>query len=126
MVLIDSSVWIRFIRDREPTATELQTLLNREEAVGHDLVYGELLIGDCGGRNELLKSYRRMPRVPGIPNEHVVEFVRAYKLHGRGIGWFDAHLLGSALVAHVSFWSTDERLASVAQRFGIAYHPDRA
>ncbi len=46
MVLVDTSVWMRFIANRMPYAAELDRLLERDEAVGHDLVYGELLIGD--------------------------------------------------------------------------------
>jgi hypothetical protein len=49
MVLVDTSVWIRFLAGREPYATELDSLLERDEVAGHELVFGELLIGDKGG-----------------------------------------------------------------------------
>lgn len=124
MILVDSSVWIRFIRGQEPFLSHLRGLLKREEVAGHDFVYGELLIGDRGGRSDLLKSYQQMRQLPGVPHKHVAEFVKAYRLHGVGIGWVDAHLLASALVAHSAFWSADERLAKLAQQFGIAYRPD--
>lgn len=48
MVLVDTSVWIRFLTGREPYATELDSLLERDEVAGHELVFGELLIGDKG------------------------------------------------------------------------------
>lgn len=57
MVLVDTSVWIRFLTNRMPYAAELDRLLERGEAAAHDLVYGELLIGDSGGRTRLLNSY---------------------------------------------------------------------
>jgi predicted nucleic acid-binding protein len=104
-----------------PYAAELDHLLDRDEAAGHDLIYGELLIGDPGGRDRLLKSYGLMHRVSSVPHEEVVEFVRAYKLHGWGIGWIDAHLLASALVANVPLWTADERLARLAIEFGAGY-----
>jgi predicted nucleic acid-binding protein len=53
MVLVDTSVWIRFLAGREPYATELDSLPERDEVAGHDLVFGELLIGDTGGRRKL-------------------------------------------------------------------------
>lgn len=40
MVLVDTSVWIRSLANRAPYAP------------GHALVYGELLIGDRGGRRK--------------------------------------------------------------------------
>lgn len=123
MVLVDTSVWIRFLANRAPYAAELDGLLDRDEAVGHDLIQGELLIGDPGGRSELLKSYQLMHRVSSVPHADVVAFVRAHKLHGRGIGWIDAHLLASALVSNVPLWTADERLARLANELGVGYFP---
>jgi predicted nucleic acid-binding protein len=42
-------------------------------------------------------------------------------MHGRGIGWIDAHLLASALVADASIWTADGHLARLAGELGIAY-----
>jgi predicted nucleic acid-binding protein len=49
MVLVDTSVWIRFLAGREPFASGLDEVLGRDEVVGHEMVFGELLIGDVGG-----------------------------------------------------------------------------
>jgi predicted nucleic acid-binding protein len=121
MVLVDTSVWIRFLSNRSPYAAELDRLLATDEAAGHDLIYGELLIGDAGGRRRFLESYELIERVPAVGHAEVAAFVRSQKLHGTGIGWIDAHLLASALVASTSLWSTDDRLAGLAARFRIAY-----
>lgn len=121
MVLVDTSVWIRFLGNRMPYAAELDRLLEKNEAAGHDLVYGELLIGDAGGRGELLRSYDLIPLLPAISHAEVVTFVRSNQLHGRGIGWTDAHLLAAALVADTFLWTADERLARLASELGIAY-----
>jgi predicted nucleic acid-binding protein len=109
-----------------PYAAELDRLLERGEAAGHDLVYGELLIGDSGGRTRLLDSYNLIRRVPSVGHADVDTFVRSHKLHGRGVGWVDAHLLASALVADTSLWTADERLARLASELGIAHRPRRS
>ena len=109
--LVDTSVRIRFFRDRMPYAAELGRLLVREEAAGHDLVFGELLIGDSGGRSQLLSSYDLIYRVSPVDHADVATFVRSHQLHGKGIGWIDAQLLASALVAGTSLWTADEHLA---------------
>jgi predicted nucleic acid-binding protein len=120
-VLVDTSIWIRFLANRAPYAAEMDVLLSRDDVHGHDVVYGELLIGDRGGREELLANYARMDQAPLVPHEEVVAFVRERRLHGRGIGWIDAHLLASALVGRVKLWTADSPLATVATELGIAY-----
>jgi len=120
-VLVDTSVWIRFLSNRTPYAIELDGLLSRDEVSGHDFVYGELLIGDKGGRTALLANYERMDQAPVVPHCDVIAFVRDRKLHGRGIGWIDVHLLASALVGRLKLWTTDPALATLATELGINY-----
>ena len=122
IVLVDTSVWIRFLSNRAPYAAELDDLLSRDEVSGHHFVYGELLVGDTGGRRHLLADYVQMHQAPVVPHRDVVAFVRDRRLHGRGIGWIDVHLLASALVGHLRLWTTDPRLATVARELSIAYH----
>ncbi len=121
-VLVDTSVWIRFLSNRAPFAAKLDRLLTDDAVVGHEFVYGELLAGDLGGRQTLLSSYERMEQILPVPHSDVVAFVRARKIHGRGIGWIDAHLLASALVAGVPLWTADGPLGAIADELGIAYH----
>jgi predicted nucleic acid-binding protein len=120
-VLVDTSVWLRFLGNRAPYAAELDGLLGRDDVCGHHLVYGELLIGHKGGRNELLANYERMDQAPLVAHAEVVEFVRDRGLNGRGIGWIDAHLLASALVGRLELWTADSPLARVATELGIGY-----
>jgi predicted nucleic acid-binding protein len=121
IVLVDTSVWIRFLSNRAPYATELDGFLSRDEVSGHEFVYGELLIGDRGGRRLLLANYEQMHQAPLVPHGEVVAFVRERRLHGRGVGWIDAHLLASALVGHLKLWTVDPRLAALAKELGISY-----
>ena len=121
IVLVDTSVWISFLSNRAPYGTELGELLSRDEVSGHDFVYGELLIGDKGGRKQVLANYEKMHQAPMVSHAEVVEFVRGRRLHGRGVGWVDAHLLASALVGRLKLWTTDPRLAALAKELGIGY-----
>jgi predicted nucleic acid-binding protein len=120
-VLVDSSVWIRFLLNRLREARELDCLLAENQVMAHQLVYGELLIGDKGGRSRLLKSYSKLHYAPSVPHEEVVRFVTDRRLFGRGVGWVDVHLVASAIVAGVSLWTADPRLEAVAQECGVAH-----
>lgn len=121
MVLVDTSVWIRFLRGLEPYATGLDDLLGRDEVVGHEMVYGELLIGDDGGRTKLLTSYALMHQAQTIPHAEVVQFARERRLLGMGIGWIDAHLLAAAIVGGHELWTADLRFAQTAKKLSVAY-----
>lgn len=121
IVLVDTSVWIRFLSNRPAYTAELDRLLSLGHVSGHDFIYGELLIGDKSGREVLLASYEQMHQAPMVSHSEVVLFVRERWLHGRGIGWIDAHLLASALVGRLKLWTADVPLAAVASELGIAY-----
>jgi predicted nucleic acid-binding protein len=121
MVLVDTSVWIRFLANRAPYANTLDALLGRDEVAGHELVYGELLVGDRAGRVKLLAAYGEMLQASTVPHSEVVAFVRNRALNGRGVGWIDVHLLASAIVGQLGLWTADSRLLAVAKELGVAY-----
>lgn len=121
MVLVDTSVWIRFLANRTPEAQELDRLLSLDEVAGHEFVYGELLVGDRGGRRKLLAAYEQIPQAITVPHREVVDFVRIRGLQGRGAGWVDLHLLASALVEKHSIWTSDSRFANLASELRVAH-----
>jgi predicted nucleic acid-binding protein len=121
MVLVDTSVWIRFLAGREPYG--LEDLLGRDEVVGHEMVFGELLIGDLGGGRQLIEAYPQMRQAATVPNEEVVEFVSMRRLGGRGVGWVDISILASAVVGGFSLWTADPRFAALAAKLRIGCAP---
>jgi hypothetical protein len=107
------------VAGREPFASGLDNLLSQDEVVGHELVFGELLVGDRGGRANLLVGYALMQQSTLVPHEEVTELVRRRDLRGRGVGWIDVHLLASALVDRSSLWTADASLATLARELGV-------
>jgi predicted nucleic acid-binding protein len=124
MVLVDTSVWIRFLVGREPYASGLDDLLGRDDVAGHEMIFGELLLGDVGGaRKDLLDAYSQMHHAVAIPHDEVVEFVRMRRLNGRGVGWVDINILASAVVGGFQVWTADSRFSAIASDLRIAYAP---
>jgi predicted nucleic acid-binding protein len=121
MVLVDTSVWVRFLSKQAPYAAELGTLLSFDEVTGHELVYGELLIGDKGGRRKLLAAYERFHQAATVPHKEVVAFARDRDLHGKGVGWIDVHLLAACIVERLQLWTVDTRFSALAAEFGVGY-----
>jgi predicted nucleic acid-binding protein len=119
VVLVDTSVWIHLLAT--PYASKLERLLAVDEVAGHDLVYGQLLIGDRGGRVKLPTAYERIHQASTVPHSDVVEFVRSRRLHGRGAGWIDIHLLASAVAGRLKLWTAEPRFSTLAAELQVSY-----
>jgi hypothetical protein len=118
MILIDTSVWVRHLREGDPA---LAACLEAGEALGHPLVIGELAMGNLRRRPEVLGSLRALPAAAVASNEEVLDFVERERLYGRGAGFVDAHLLASVrLTPDARLWTLDRRLADLAARIGAA------
>lgn len=121
VVLVDTSVWVRGLRALPGYSVGIAELRRQGRLGGHELVHGELLAGDQGARGAMLSDYERLPWAPRIAHAEVAEFVRLRRLHGRGAGWVDLHLLASVLVRRWQLWTADSLLAGLAEELGIGY-----
>ena len=99
-----------------PYAAELDALLSRDEVSGHELVYGEFVIGTKVGESSCSRTTRRCTRRAPSRRCRIRSFVTV--AFTGGIGWIDAHLLASALVGRLKPWTTDPRLAGIARELG--------
>ena len=117
MILADTSVWIEHLRSGSP---ELGRLLTRGEVLGHPHVTGELACGNLRGRTSLLRLLEDLPRAVVATDDEALHCIDQNHLHGRGLGFFDVHLLASALLTPARLWTLDPALAREARRCGIA------
>lgn len=118
MILVDSSVWIEHFRRAN---ARLSSLLRDHLVLRHPFVIGELACGTLPGRRaEALTYLRQLPGVPVAGHDEVTALVEGRSLMGTGIGWVDAHLLASCLLAHVPIWTLDKPLERQARRLGVS------
>jgi predicted nucleic acid-binding protein len=119
MVLVDTSVWVEHFRKSN---ARLVGLLQQGEVFTHCFVIGELACGNLAQRAQVLTYLAALPQVPVAGHEEVLAFLEAWHLMGRGLGWIDMHLLASAMLAKLPFWTLDKRLRSVVTEFGAQLH----
>ena len=117
MVLVDTSVWIDHLRNDN---RRLAALLQAAQVVVHPFVVGELALGTLRRRAEILGLLSRMPQSPVASHAEVLTFIERRDLLGKGIGYIDALLLASAVLADVLLWTYDKRLQAVAESQAIA------
>ena len=116
MILVDTSVWVEHFRSG---SQRLQNLLLEGAVDCHPFVIGELACGNLRNRRETLNLLDRLPQLAVAEEPEVRHLVETRALHGRGLGWVDAHLLASAMIARGSLWTLDRPLASIATDLGI-------
>ena len=112
MVLIDTSVWIDFLRQGNTT---LEVQLKDNEVATHPLVIGELHIGNINKRNQFLSLLTNLPQVAECAHSEVLYLIEEHKLYAKGIGYTDAHLLSSAIIHEVPLWTLDKKLDRAAK-----------
>lgn len=118
-VVIDSSIWIDHIHHGD---AELLSLLKRNRAALHPMVYGEVALGSIKTRDAVLEELRELPQVVVAPHSEVLAMIEWLKLFGMGIGFVDAHLLASTrTIFGASLYTRDKRLHAQAERLGLAY-----
>ena len=116
-VLIDTSVWLRFLRGEE-AGLVAQSWITSGQALVHPFVIGELLLGGLSAENEaLLRSLTWS--APPSP-EALYDFIRRHHLAGTGIGWVDAALLAAARAAGAQLATYDTPLARCARQLDVA------
>lgn len=115
MTLVDTSVWVDHLRNG---SARLRVLLDAGEVLVHPFVVGELACGNLANRREVLELLDALPRVVEAAHAEALQLLDHQRLHGRGLGWVDVHLLASALLTRARLWTLDARLARAAQRCG--------
>lgn len=118
MVLVDTSVWVSHLRDRN---TELASLLNEGRVLCHPLIVGELACGNLQNRAIILSFLQWLPMSIEAEHEEVLYFIENNRLMGKGIGYVDAHLIASAVLTGIPIWTLDKKLAQVADDLQIKY-----
>src|SRR3990170_7437071 len=118
MVLVDTSVWVAYLRDG---TTGLEALLNDGHVVCHQFIIGELACGNLKNRAEILSLLQALPMALHTEHDEVMRFIENYHLMGKGLGYIDIHLLASAILTEVPFWTLDKRLCEVSSGLGLKY-----
>ncbi len=119
-VLIDTSVWVDHFRRRNEV---LVGLLTTDSAQTHPMIIAELACGTPPApRLTTLSDIGLLQTAKQASLREVMDFVEREKLYGLGCGLVDLILLASTLITpNTELWTLDKRLASLAERFGVAY-----
>ncbi len=121
MVLVDTSVWVDYLRAGDAALVDL---LNRSLVCIHPVIIGELACGNLQNRAELLSLWHNLPQVTEASHNEALLLLDNQQLMGKGIGYIDLHLLASTLLTNnTRLWTRDKRLAGLSEDLGVAFMP---
>jgi predicted nucleic acid-binding protein len=119
MVLVDTSVWVDFLRRGDAT---LKQLLEDGEVLVHPFVIGELALGNLSSGSGLLSMLSVLPSAQVATHEEVMGFIERHELSGAGLGYVDAHLLASVrLTGQSQLFTRDRKLSRVARQLALEH-----
>ncbi len=116
-ILVDSSVWIDHLRDKDD---QLIGLLKQNQVLMHSMVRGELACGYLHNRVQILDLLNNLPKIPEASHDEALYCLEMHELMDKGIGFIDLHLLASTLLAkNALLWTRDRRLLKLAQFLSV-------
>ena len=116
MILVDTSVWVDHLRRG---SRELSAILTEGLVVCHPFVIGELACGNMRNRAEILSLLAALPSATVAGHDEAMRLLSGRKLHGKGLGWIDVHILASSLLSGCTLWTKDRALAAAARTLKV-------
>jgi len=116
MVILDTSYWIEFLKNKAPNSDEVRRLLEDRHVIGLSFVMAELLQG-CRSEREVNLILAYWESIPKIDESNIwIEAGRlSYKkkLFAKGIGIIDAAILVVSIQHNYRLLTLDKALLSV-------------
>ena len=114
MILIDTSVWIEFLKQNAAFIKTVQPLLEAQRVVAIEPVFSELLFGVRNNKEkETVRAYWNvLPRLGLGPDSMIeaAEFASSNDYLNKGIGLMDAILIKSVIDGKHLLWTLDRRI----------------
>lgn len=119
MVLVDTSVWVDYLRDGDEV---LAQLLTQGQVCIHPMVIGELACGRLQNREQLMALWQNLPAPVEAGHQEAMFLLESRSLMGKGIGYVDLHLLAACLLSgDITLWTRDKRLMQVSESLEVAF-----
>jgi predicted nucleic acid-binding protein len=116
MIISDTSVWIEFLKKKEPIFSKQRKLLEDQKSLALECIFGELLQGALNKRERTLITdyWNNLPKI-----EEKGLWIRAgyyageQKLFAKGVGLIDAFIYVAADLYKARVWTLDAKLKAI-------------
>ena len=116
MIIIDTSVWIDYLKGSQEITFIFNQLLQKRQVVAISVVFGELLQGVINRREREVVSgfWNNLPKI-----DETDLFIEAGNLSGKnklfskGVGLVDCYILSASIREDLGIWTFDKKLEGV-------------
>ena len=132
MIIIDTSVWIEFLKQNSFYAPKVIELLENREVLAVEFIFGELLQGARNKREKkIITDYWKS--LPKCSQDNIWIEAGHYsseeKLFSKGIGLIDCAIIISARNHQAKIWSLDKKLNNILkedEKFDYEIQPENS
>jgi len=119
MILVDTSIWIEFLRKKSPTFEHMLFLLEHREVVSLEVIFGELLQGAKTSKERiiLVAYWERIKKLN--PDQLWIKTglkASEERWSDKGLSLVDGAILTAANESETKIWSLDKNLLKQAKR----------
>jgi predicted nucleic acid-binding protein len=116
MIIADTSIWIEYLQQHEPIATRLPILMEGQQILVAEPIFGELLQGSRKVREQhmILDFWENLPKwdergiwVKAGQNSSKEQW------SAKGVGLIDAFIITLARETHSQIWTLDKKLSKL-------------
>lgn len=126
-VLIDTSVWIEFFRQHEPSYSLVSKLIDEEQVVCCGIILAELMQGAKSDKElAVLEDFLHVfPFIPETPELWAAAGKLSFKLRRKGVtvGLSDCFIAMAAAAAKAQVSTLDSHFAALTKPAGITLYP---
>ncbi len=119
MIIIDTSIWVEFLRNRQPFFNKITTLLEENQIYALECIFAELMQGaiNTRERNIIYEYWRNLPK-PEVENLLIKAGIESGKNKwiSKGIGLIDSVIILSARETSSKIWTLDKKLKKVLKK----------
>jgi hypothetical protein len=122
MIIVDTSVWIEFLKGNKDTQELLIPYLRKGHVIAISPIFGELLQGVKNHREkEVVKEFWN--NLPKLDEDDMFikagELSKKYKLYAHGVGLIDCYLLAAALTGGFTLLTLDKKLEKAIELVSV-------
>ncbi len=114
MVLIDSNIWIEFLKSKPNFIKEVELLLESKQVITIEPIFSELLYGTRSDKekNIILSYWKVLPKIKFNEGSllEAADFANKSNYHHLGIGLMHSILIKSTISSKCLIWTLDKKI----------------